>query len=278
MKISFCSIAFRKTAEPLTNIIPMVCEVGYDGIEIWGNHLASDGTDLPLIREALERHRLAVPMISPYFNVTGGESDWDRSRESARACLDYAVALKVPLIRTFTGFIGSEEADPDLWAAAAKRLALLCDMAAEANVALALETHPKTLVDTVPAIKRLLGAVDRPNLRLNLDIYHLWERHGDPLWVWSELKPYVRHIHAKNALIPPDDGDYPLFHDKQGLQEIIEVTYLADGNMDYRPFLARLRNEEFGGWISIEWFGRDPLGAARHELDWLRSEMASGAL
>jgi 3-dehydroshikimate dehydratase len=275
MKISFCSIAFRKTAEPLANIIPMVSEVGYDGIEIWGNHLEGDGSDLPLIRESLKRHNLAVPMISPYFNITGGEADWERSRELARGCIDYAVALGAPLIRTFTGFIGSEEAGARVRSAATERLARLCDMAAEAGLTLALETHPKTLVDTVPAIKRLLGEVARPNLRLNLDIYHLWERHSDPLWVWSELSPYVRHIHAKNALIPPDDGEnYPLFHDKQGLQEIIEVTYLADGNMNYRPFLARLRDDNFKGWISVEWFGREALKAAKHELEWLRAELA----
>lgn len=274
MKLSFCSIAFRKTGESLTEIIPMLAQVGYEGVEIWANHLAGDGTDVDTIASCLAEYDLCVPMISPYFNVTGDEGQWQTTVASARKYYDYAKALGAPLLRAFTGFLGSDEVDDDLWGLAVQRLTRLCDTAADRGLGIALETHPKTLVDKVPAIHRLLEDVSRPNLGLNLDIYHLWEQHKDPSWVWSQLRPFVRHIHAKNAVIPPSDGDdYPLFHDKQGLQEIDGVTYLGHGNMCYAPFLARLAREGFSDWISVEWFGGDPLTAADHELTWLRSHI-----
>jgi len=271
MKFSFCSIAFRKTGESLTEIIPRLAEIGYEGVEVWANHLTGDGSDAETICACLNEHDMSVPMISPYFNITGDEREWESTLDSARRYFSYARILKAPLVRVFTGYLGSEDIEPAAWASAVGRLAYLCDKAAESGLSLALETHPKTLVDTVPSVLRLLADVARPNLGLNLDIYHLWERHQDPLWIWARLKSVVHHIHAKNAKIAPGDSEkYPLFHDKQGLQEIEGVTFLADGNMDYAPFMSALNHEEFDRWVSIEWFGADPFAAAAHEFDWLR--------
>ncbi|MDP1808789.1 MAG: sugar phosphate isomerase/epimerase [Actinomycetota bacterium] len=278
MKISFCSIAFRKTDEPLTAIIPSLAEIGYDGVEIWGNHLVGDGSDITAVESVLTENNMSVPMISPYFNVTGSKSDWETTLAAAKVYFTYAEALKAPLLRAFTGFLGSEDVEPDAWRSATSRLRVLCDLAAEKDLAVALETHPRTLVDNVAAVHRLLEEVARANLVLNLDIYHMWEKHQDPLWIWEQLKPHVRHVHAKNALIPPSDGDeYPLFHDKQGLQEIGGVTYLSGGNMEYKPFIAALVRDGFSGWLSIEWFGSDPLVAAEHELRWVKSLLTDDA-
>lgn len=275
MKFSFCSIAFRKTGETLTEIIPRLAEVGYEGVEIWANHLAGDGADARSIRACLNEHGLSVPMISPYFNITGNERQWKSTLDSARLYFSYACALDAPLVRVFTGYLGSEDIDPAGWGSAVDRLAYLCDQAAESDLSLALETHPKTLVDTVPSVQRLLADVARPNLGLNLDIYHLWERHKDPLWIWMQLRDSVRHVHAKNARITPGDSEkYPLFHDKQGLQEIDGITFLAEGDMDYGPFMSALNHDDFDHWASVEWFGADPFAAAAHELGWLKRVIA----
>lgn len=270
MKLSFCSIAFRQTKETLYGIIPVLAEIGYDGIEIWANHLGENRSDLRDLGFFLEKYGLSVPMISPYFNITGNQAEWEATQASATKFYEYAQVLKAPFIRVFTGFLGSDEVDRKLWATAVKRLSLLCDLAADCDLSLALETHPKTLVDNVPSTLRLLADVGRQNLFLNLDIYHMWEQHEDPVWIWNQLKPHVRHVHAKNAVIERrSPEEYPLFHDKQGLQEIQEVTFLEDGTMDYKPFLATLISNDFEDFISVEWFGSDPVEAAKHELTWL---------
>ncbi len=272
MKLSFCSIAFRKVQDPLSAIIPRLAGIGYAGVEIWAKHLNGDGLDAEAVKSVLAANGLAVPMISPYFNVTGGPKEWETTLEQARRTFADAVNLNSPLVRVFTGFRGSAEVDNETWRAACARLAALCDLAADNGLALALETHPKTLVDNVEAIHRLLAAVKKSNLVLNLDIYHMWERHQDPLWIWEQLRPHVRHVHAKNAVIPPSNGDeYPLFHDQQGLQEIVGVTYLDRGNMDYKPFLEAIARDGFKGWLSVEWFGPAPYEAALHELSWLKN-------
>ena len=274
MKLSFCSIAFRRQKYPLTAIIPRLAEIGYAGIEIWANHLGEGESNIESVLACLEENEMAVPMLSPYFNVTGNEADWEATLIEAKTSFKHAIALKTSLVRTFTGFLGSDEVDTANRRLASDRLTFLCDLAAECNLELALETHPRTLVDNVDSIHKLLNDVARDNLVLNLDIYHMWEKHQNPEWIWGQLKPYVRHVHAKNALIPPSNGEeYPLFHDKRGLQEIGGVVYLGDGNMDYKPFLAALARDGYKGWISVEWFGGDPYNAAAHELDWLSNEI-----
>src|SRR3990172_6512326 len=109
MKLSFCSIAFRNTDEPLTEIIPRLAEIGYDGIEIWANHLRGDGSDIEILASVLKDNNMAVPMISPYFNITGGQDDWEATLATAEAGFRYATAFEAPLIRVFTGFLGSDE-------------------------------------------------------------------------------------------------------------------------------------------------------------------------
>ena len=274
MKFSFCSIAFRQTKESLYEIIPVLAEIGYDGIEIWANHLSEDKLDLEDLTFCLETHGLTVPMISPYFNITGNQAEWEATLVSAAKVFEYAQILKAPLVRGFTGFLGSDEVDKKLWATAVGRLSLLCDLATEEGLSLALETHPRTLVDNVPSVLRLMADVQRPNLVLNLDIYHMWEVHDDPIWIWNQLKTHVRHVHAKNAVIELDNAaEYPLFHDKKGLQEISDITFLDDGNMNYEPFLSVLVSDDYDSYISIEWFGSDPLEAAEHELTWLKNHI-----
>ena len=270
MKTSFCSIAFRKSPKNIADIIPIIADLGYDAIEVWGNHFG----DIPLsdIVDLTKDHGLAVSMLSPYMDFTAGKESYRRSLETADDFLAKATVLGAPNIRVFTGFVGSADATPTEWSEAVAGLSQLSRMAAGSGINFALETHPKTLVDTVESTKRLLIDTDAENLRLNLDIFHMWEVHKEPLWVLGQLRPFVSHVHAKNADLPPMvDSHHPLLHDKQGLQNIVGVTYLEDGKMYYPDFLKALELSDYDGYVSIEWFGENVIDAAGHELEYLWS-------
>ncbi len=271
MKISLCSIGFRRTAQTLSEIIPIVAAIGFDGIEIWGEHFA--GTDPREIAALLSDSNLEASMISPYFDLTGTAAAREKSVSDADGFIAYAEAIDAPRIRVFTGVVGSLQADREQFDACAKALREVCDKAASSGVTMAPETHPKTLVDTVPGSLALLEAVDRPNLKLNLDIYHLWEIHFDPVAVLEWLFEHTAHVHAKNAKIPPN-SHYPLLHDQQASQDIIGVTPMAEGNMPYTGFLRSLKNKDFKGYVSVEWFGPDVEKTAASELAYLRDSFA----
>jgi len=267
MKISLCSIGFRRTAQSLSDIIPIVAGLGFDGIEIWGEHFKN--TDPREVVTMLADSGLEVSMISPYFDFTGTVGAREKSMADADVYIDYAAAINAPLIRVFTGVVGSLEANRGQFNTCAASLREVCDKAAASGVGMALETHPKTLVDTVPGSLALLEAVDRPNLKLNLDIYHLWEVHFDPVAVLEWLFEHIGHVHAKNAKIQPN-SHYPLLHDQQASQDIIGVTPMAEGNMPYTGFLKSLKRKGFNGYVSVEWFGPDVEKTAAGELAYLR--------
>lgn len=276
MKISFCSIALRKEACSLLDIISRVSALGYDGLEIWGNHLKREL--LPEIKDALVQHRLPVSMLSPYFDFTGSEADRQRSLVHAKEVIDFAAYLESPLVRVFTGVIGSTRATPEMKRACVNALRETAKIAGSVGVTLALETHPSTLTDNTEAAVELLAAVDSPDVRLNLDIYHFWEVHGDALMVLDKLFPYVVHVHAKNARLDTEERSiqpHPFLHDRQAQQDFEGICFLEDGLMEYKPFLSSLAKRDFDGYISVEWFGPDVWMAAENELAFLRRELPS---
>ncbi len=276
MKISLCSIAFRNSNLSIHNIVDLASTLGYDGVEIWGNHLPKSLKELELLSKKLTQVNLSAPMISPYFDLTGDESAFKQSLDRFELYCQAAKQLSSPLIRVFTGTTGSASITKQKYQQAIKGLSFMLSVAKEYNLSLALETHPRTLVDSIEACLRLLSDVNEANLKLNLDIYHMWEVHGEPVMILDRLLPFVAHIHAKNACLPPNpNGNYPLFHDKQASQKIYGVKYLDEGQMPYHQFLSRLLELNFSGFISVEWFGSNPILAAQHEITYLHQVFSS---
>ena len=277
MKTSLCSIAFRNEPRDIGDIVHLAADVGYDSVEVWGNHLDSEA-HIRRLEAAVDRTGLSVAMLSPYFDLTGSRRALEESLAAAESWATLARRLGSPLIRAFTGVVGSDQATPEQRRSCIEGLRRMCDLAQGQGVCLALETHPKTLVDTVPATLRLLDEVGHSHLVVNLDIYHAFEAQGDAVEALRLLYPHVAHVHAKNALLShgqrsPDN--HPLLHDRQAKQAITGVTSLADGDMPYAPFLRELERLGFPGAVSVEWFGKDPALAAEIELDYLRSVLPS---
>jgi len=48
---------------------------------------------------------------------------------------------------------------------------------------------------------------------------------------------------------------------------------LGEGAMDYAPFLRALAEVNYGGYVSVEWFGPEPNRAAETELAYLRQHL-----
>lgn len=272
MKFSFCSIAFRNHKITLQELIAFLAKSGYQGIELWANHV--NGTDLRALRRCLETESLSVPMLSPYFDFTAGTEKWEQSIEIAEHFIKLASFLEVPLVRAFTGIIGSAEASEKQKEDCIRGLDRVCQIAQKRQVTIALETHPSTLVDNIESTLWLIEKVASPNLKVNLDIYHMFEVHKNPITVLEALFPYLEHVHAKNAYFRPEEREqakHPLLHDPRPKANFAGVRPLASGEMDYIPFIEALARKNYQGYVSVEWFGRDPMTAAVSELAYLKS-------
>ncbi|MGA9363571.1 MAG: sugar phosphate isomerase/epimerase family protein [Bacteroidota bacterium] len=251
MLISFCSIAFRESK--IEDLIPRVARLGYDGIEIWGNHLGEfhrRNGEMRTLINLLADGRISVPVISPYFSFTEGEEELAVSFQAAREFGFYSKILGNAAVRVFVGPPGSRDATEAQWTAVVEGLQRVCDE--HPTVTFYLETHQGQLMDTTASTLEIIRRVGRRNLKVLLDIHNLFAVGEDPVEVLRQLFPHIAHVHVKN-----------LRREK--------VCYLDEGDMNYLPFISALQSTGYSRYLSVEWFGEEAWSAAKHEISILRS-------
>lgn len=275
IKISFCTIAFRHRQILLEDILFMIKELGYDGVEIWSKHLEEYEPSLDKIKNILKWQKLQVNMISPYFDFTGSYKKWYESIENAKKFICIAKELGCSLVRCFTGKVPSEFATEKQWCSCVEGIRYIAQVAKKEGVTIAIETHPSTLADTISSTLKLLNDINEENVKINLDFYNLYEvERADPLTVIEKLFPYVVNIHAKNAVL--SEGRISPFRYVMGKNYMLKnIRYLSCGDLDYSLILKELYKKGYNEFISIECFEtrRSPLRVAKDEIKWFRKIM-----
>ena len=99
--VCFCSIAFRD--RPLAEIIPLLAAAGYDGVEIWANHLdGKSDAELDDLRRLASDHGVRPTVLAPYFWLTRDLPELlEESFRIAERSVAQARRLGVSRIRTF---------------------------------------------------------------------------------------------------------------------------------------------------------------------------------
>lgn len=225
---------------------------GFEGVEV----LFPYDLDAGALRAELDRHGLEAVLI----NTPPGEAGerglaavpgaTERFRASLRLALRTAATLGAPRVHTMAGTV------PDGMHRAARatlveNLRWASDEAAEAGVTLTLEglnraDMPGYCYATPAEVLEVLAAVDRPNVRLQFDLYHTAK---EALPVLAELErawPWIEHCQIAG---PPDrhepgEGDTELF---------AAVAWLAERHYD--------------GWLGFEY---RPAGDTSAGLRWRR--------
>lgn len=232
---------------------------GFDGLEIWAPHaraLAQDWAALPA--------RPAVPMLAGYLPL--GLPGFDLAE--GRALVDLTHDWRAPKLRLFAGHLGDAQADDRARTAILRDLAVVAGLAADRGLRIAIETHPGTLADSLPAVQALLAALDHPAVGVNFDVLHVWESGADPVAAMQALAPHLIHAHLKTVtgrdrlgVFQPDN-----IHDPKGCRQ--GICPLFEGALDYPPILAAL---PAGIDASLEWFGPKPAASMIADLRHIRA-------
>lgn len=200
--------------------------LGYEGIELWPDALHA----FPLAdwRNALAATGLKLLQLCPYFNFMEGQPKIDASYAQLIEYLDVARVTGCKRIRVFTGppwgegVVGAKQATQTQWEDATRSLRAFCDVAAIDGVELCLECHEGSLMEDSSNTLRLIHAVDRSNLTVNLQIPFKGES-----WEYSvaQLGAYTSHLHIHNWTDGFGAGD---------------LTFLSTGKFDWSPVLQTL--------------------------------------
>lgn len=132
-----------------------------------------------------------------------------------------------------------DEVTPAMWDQAEKTLHQIADLGAENGVTFILENlnllvdHPRTPFALAKDVIKLVKAVNKPNLKMNFDIYHAQIGEGNLVELLEEALPIIGEIQV---------ADVP------GRQEP------GTGEINY-PFIAKsLRRMGYSGVIGLEAF------------------------
>ena len=236
INVGLCTIAFR--TRPITEVLDLAAEIGFDGVEIWGTapHMEPycDDGHVASVREAVDARGLAVGVFGSY--VQGLMPDFDqRSRDALRI----AGGLGTRLVRIWSPPGKPGTLAPGEYGRAVEQLREFCKRAADVDTALAIEFHDNYIIERSDSMLRLIEDVGEPNLKV------CWQpsfrEDAEDFYVSLEaMLPHVASVHAQN---------FRGSHDHR--------AQISDGDVDYQRVAWMLRQAGFEGYMEVEFVGED---------------------
>jgi len=264
MKLSLCSIGDREA--PIETVIVRASRLGYEGVELHVPHIErflGEGSDMGALKAMLDVHRLKASVISAYAAFLGSDGTYARTISHFEGhILPWAEALQGSRVRIFLDWIGSGKAARPEWLRIVQGLREVARLAASRGVDLLLETHQDQLTDTTDSTLRLIEETGMENVKINLDMYNLFQVGENPLYALERLFAHTSNVHLKNGTVQNGQAVYG--------------KRLNEGDMDFAPFLKELQNRGYDEYMGVEWFGDGFWEAAEHELAWVKRTIGMG--
>lgn len=173
-------------------------------------------------------------------------------REGVAQALDYARALDCQRVNCLAGLQPAHLDEEEVWATLVDNVRYAADRFAGAGITLCLEAinsrvdMPGFVLDTSGRVMALIEAVDRENVRLQYDLYHMQIMEGDLIRSLECLLPWIGHIQ---------------FADNPGRHEP------GTGEIHFCRVFEALDRLGYDGWVSAEY---RPSGTTGDSLDWLQ--------
>ena len=164
------------------DLIDRVKDLGLDFVEI--PLMVLDTFDAGAVRKRLDKVGIDVVTSTVLLGDTDITSDDPSIRRKGvdylKACVQAAHDIGAP---NFSGVIYSRHVKParhrpteQTWEYSAQALREVCDFALDRRVTLGLEPvnrYETYLINTCAQARRMMQMVDRPNIRIHLDTYHM---------------------------------------------------------------------------------------------------------
>lgn len=197
--------------------------------------------------KALAGDRLEVALFNtPAGNWAGGERGLgalpgrsEEFRNGVRLALDYARTLGNRRLHVMAGLVLDDNGGITR-RTLVENVRFAADLAAEQGIDILLEPintrvdMPGYFYATSAAAMSVISAVDRPNVKLQYDCYHMQIMEGDLARTIERLLPHIGHVQiaANPGRGEPDTGeiDYPWL-----LKRLDDLGYRGFVGCEYRP-------------------------------------------
>lgn len=239
MKITLCT----KVTNDLTleETAAVAAESGYWGLEIFGfeEHLPPT-TPLKRVEELarlLDDLGLGVNVLATYVGPYDAASDEETQQhlEDTRTYCRFADILGADYVRQGTGRVSPPDATDEQWERTAQGLRAAAEVCAEFGKSIVLETHANQLVETADSTLKLIGMVDRPNVKVTWDPsnHHCGGFDYGPTAA-HKLAEFIVNVHVKDVA-----------NDRT-------QTLLGEGDVDWASVMRGLEEIGYDGHIGVE--------------------------
>jgi hydroxypyruvate isomerase len=166
----------------------------------------------------------------------GREAEFERSVAEA---LRTARRLGVPRLNVLTGIPVPGVSEAEAHTRVVENFRRVAPEAEQAGINLLIENINTTdfvgyYVSTVERAARIVKEVNRPNVRLQLDQYHVGMMKGDPRSTFRDYRDLVEHVQI--ADVPgrhePGTGQQPI---REFLSDLDSLGYQGSVGLEYRP-------------------------------------------
>jgi hydroxypyruvate isomerase len=252
------NLAYLFTERPLLERFAAAAAAGFKAVELQFPYDHSPAA----VRAELAKHGLIQLGVNTAVGsragdsglaaVPGRERDWEAVFKQA---LDYVVAIGGSAIHCMTGKVPSEQR-PAAERTFIANLAHAADLAREHNITLLIEPinprdRPDYFLTHVEHAADIIAKVERPNLKIQFDFYHVQIVGGDLITRFEKHLPLVGHVQI--AAVPsraePDEGEinYP------GVFAALDrLGWSGWTACEYRP---RARTEDGLAWARLYGIG-----------------------
>ncbi len=233
-------------------------KLGYDGVELALKHAGE--VNRQTLTRALETANLTVSCVSTgqvYADLGLSFSDPDRRKREEfytvfagliDVAADFGQKINIGRSRGQIGASTPEETEQRFLDMAWR----LCDYAASKGVTLILEPVNRYEIDFINTVSEgvnLMQKVNRPNMKLMPDVFHM---NIEDVSIGGELARNIKYI------------DYIHFADSNRLAP-------GEGHTDFLDIFDQLQSVHYDGWVSIEILDKpDPDTAAQQSIEYLR--------
>ncbi|MFV2051842.1 hydroxypyruvate isomerase family protein [Aliiroseovarius sp. YM-037] len=239
----FCAnLTLLFTEYPLVDRIAAARDAGFDAVEI----LWPDLDEAATLRRTLDAAGIPLALINTPAGDTWGSAA--RSRTEFHRDFSQTLAIADVLRPRFVHIMAGLASDPEARKIFTDNLRHACDHAPDQQFAIE-PISPQTVagyfLDDFDLAAEIISDVNRPNLSLQLDMFHAHNMTGDAPALWQRMKPHTAHIQIAGV---PDR------HEPIG------------GDLDYPTLFAQLDADGYGGFVSAEYH---PKGRTEDGLTWL---------
>lgn len=258
----------------LADAIEVLAEIGYRSVAITLDHQALNPFDsacrrqVTEVRDQLQRWGLSVVIETGARFLLDRWQKHEPTLVSAAAdgrarrvdflcrAVDLAAELSASCISLWSGVVRDSAAEEVIWERLICGLERVAERAVQRGVVLGFEPEPGMFIDTMVRFDQLRGRLPHPALQLTLDIGHLHCLGETPLPERIvQYAPWLVNVHLEDM--------------RRGIHEHL---MFGEGELDFPPVLAALRQIDYRGGVHVELsrHGHEAPSAARRAWDFLQ--------